>query len=55
MLANHYGECYTCGRNNNCELQALAMEYGVDFFRFGHLTSRRATRSTLRATPWSAT
>jgi iron-only hydrogenase group A len=41
MLANHYGECYTCGRNNNCELQALAMEYGVDFFRFGHLTAPR--------------
>jgi len=36
LLANHYGECYTCGRNNNCELQALAKEYGVDFFRFGH-------------------
>jgi NADH-quinone oxidoreductase subunit G/[NiFe] hydrogenase diaphorase moiety small subunit len=40
-LANHYGECYTCGRNNNCELQALAMEYGVDFFRFDHLTAPR--------------
>jgi NADH-quinone oxidoreductase subunit G/[NiFe] hydrogenase diaphorase moiety small subunit len=36
MLANHYGECYACGRNNNCELQNLAKEYGVDFFRFGH-------------------
>ena len=36
LLANHYGECYACGRNNNCELQALAKEYGVDFFRFGH-------------------
>jgi len=36
LLANHYGECYTCSRNNNCELQALAREYGVDFFRFGH-------------------
>ena len=36
MLANHYGECYSCNRNNNCELQALAHEYGVDFFRFGH-------------------
>jgi len=41
LLANHYGECYTCSRNNNCELQALAMEYGVDFFRFGHLTRPR--------------
>ncbi len=36
MLSKHYGECYACSRNNNCELQALAKEYGVDFFRFGH-------------------
>ncbi len=36
LLANHYGECYACNRNNNCELQSLAKEYGVDFFRFGH-------------------
>ncbi len=35
LLANHFGECYACGRNKNCELQALAQEYGVDFFRFG--------------------
>ncbi len=37
LLSRHYGNCYACGRNNNCELQALAKEYGVDFFRFGHL------------------
>ncbi len=37
MLSNHYGECYTCVRNNNCELQSLAQEYGVDFYRFGHV------------------
>ncbi len=36
MLSRHYGECYSCFRNNNCELQALAKEYGVDYFRFGH-------------------
>jgi iron-only hydrogenase group A len=36
LLSEHYGECYACGRNNNCELQALAKEYGVDMFRFGH-------------------
>lgn len=36
LLARHYGECYACPRNNNCELQSLAKEYGVDFFRFGH-------------------
>lgn len=36
LLSEHYGECYACGRNNNCELQSLAKEYGVDFFRFRH-------------------
>ena len=36
MLSEHFGECYACFRNNNCELQSLAKEYGVDFFRFGH-------------------
>jgi len=36
LLSRHYGECYACFRNNNCELQALAKEYGVDYFRFGH-------------------
>jgi NADH-quinone oxidoreductase subunit G/[NiFe] hydrogenase diaphorase moiety small subunit len=36
MLSEHHGECYSCFRNSNCELQALAKEYGVDFFRFGH-------------------
>jgi len=37
MLSKHYGECYACVRNNNCELQQLAKEYGVDFYRFGHV------------------
>lgn len=39
LLANHYGQCTTCRRNGNCELQALAREYGVDFPRFGRLES----------------
>jgi len=39
LLSTHYGECYSCKRNNNCELQALAKEYGVDFYRFGHVTA----------------
>jgi NADH-quinone oxidoreductase subunit G/[NiFe] hydrogenase diaphorase moiety small subunit len=43
LLSEHYGECYACGRNNNCELQALAKEYGVDFFRFGHPDKPRHT------------
>ncbi len=40
MLANHYGECYSCVKNLNCELQTLAHEYGVDFYRFGHVEKR---------------
>ncbi|MDN5278513.1 MAG: [NiFe] hydrogenase diaphorase moiety small subunit [Clostridiales bacterium] len=38
MLKHHVGECYSCFRNNNCELQSLAKEYGVDSYRFGHDT-----------------
>ncbi|HJW75801.1 MAG TPA: NADH-dependent [FeFe] hydrogenase, group A6 [Thermoleophilia bacterium] len=41
MLSDHYGDCYSCVRNGNCELQSLAEEYGVDFFRFGHPTEPR--------------
>jgi NADH dehydrogenase/NADH:ubiquinone oxidoreductase subunit G len=41
MLSEHYGECYTCVRNNNCELQALAKEYGVDDYTFGHVTESK--------------
>lgn len=38
MLSEHYGECYSCIRNQNCELQQLAEEYGVDKYTFGHVT-----------------
>ncbi len=41
LLRNHYGECYSCARNNNCELQALAKEYGVRTYKFGHLDKPR--------------
>ncbi len=46
MLAHHYGECYTCWRNQNCELQALADEYGVDSFRFGHPDKPKVPKDT---------
>ena len=39
LLRNHYGECYSCARNNNCELQSLAKEYGVTSYKFGHIES----------------
>ncbi len=29
LLSEHCGDCYTCSRNGNCELQALAEEYGI--------------------------
>ena len=29
ILADHPNECFTCGRNNNCELQKLAAEFGI--------------------------
>ena len=41
LLSEHVGECYTCFRNNNCELQSLAKEMGVTEFRFGQRTERR--------------
>jgi NADH-quinone oxidoreductase subunit G/[NiFe] hydrogenase diaphorase moiety small subunit len=44
LLSTHYGECYSCKRNNNCELQSLAKEYGVDFYRFGHVTESQCPK-----------
>lgn len=41
LLSEHYGECYSCFRNNNCELQSLAKEYGVDHYNFGHIEKSR--------------
>ncbi|MBU0683205.1 MAG: (2Fe-2S)-binding protein, partial [Candidatus Omnitrophica bacterium] len=41
LLRNHYGECYSCSRNNNCELQTLAKEYGVTTYKFGHTDKSR--------------
>ncbi len=38
MLSEHYGECYSCFRNGKCELQALAKEYGVDSYTYGHVS-----------------
>jgi len=37
LLSKHYGECYTCNRNCNCELRSLAMEYGIDSLPFGQI------------------
>ena len=38
LLRNHHGECYSCYRNNNCKLQALAKDYGITSYTFGHIS-----------------
>lgn len=35
ILSNHRMECLTCVRNQHCELQELAKEYGIEEVRFG--------------------
>ncbi len=35
MLSNHRMECLTCVRSQNCELQKLTKDYGIDEVRFG--------------------
>lgn len=34
MLADHFGDCTTCKRNQSCELQALAEEYGASWLYY---------------------
>ncbi|MCK5385018.1 MAG: [FeFe] hydrogenase, group A [Alphaproteobacteria bacterium] len=40
LLSEHCGDCYSCKRNGNCELQKLARDYGVDSYPFGHPTEK---------------
>lgn len=35
LISDHQGDCYTCKKNLNCELQSLAKDYGIDAFCFG--------------------
>jgi iron-only hydrogenase group A len=34
LLSEHDGNCQTCDRNNDCELQQLASDFGIDEIRF---------------------
>ncbi len=36
ILSNHPQDCLTCTRNNQCELQSLAAEFGLRQIRFDH-------------------
>ncbi len=47
LLSEHDGDCQTCDRNDDCELQALAGEMGIRQLRYqGDRSHRRVDRST---------
>jgi NADP-reducing hydrogenase subunit HndD len=47
LLSEHNGECQTCDRNEDCELQALAAELGIREVSYvGEKTRRRIDLST---------
>jgi iron-only hydrogenase group A len=47
LLSEHNGECQTCDRNEDCELQALAAELGIREIAYqGEHTRRRIDNST---------
>ncbi len=47
LLSEHNGECQTCERNGQCELQSLAAELGIRQIRFpGQQAKRRLDFST---------
>lgn len=48
LLSNHDKKCLSCPRNDNCELQKLCLEYGVEEDKFaGEMTENREDKSTL--------
>ena len=34
LLSEHYGDCFSCEKNGDCELQKYCIEYGVDTTNF---------------------
>ena len=47
LLSEHNGECQTCDRNEDCELQALAAELGIREIAYdGEKTKKRIDKST---------
>ena len=52
MLSDHPKNCLTCPKNQDCELQKLAFDYGVDEDRFNELMN---SLSTLGNVPYTYT
>ncbi|MCP6768933.1 hypothetical protein NL529_29220, partial [Klebsiella pneumoniae] len=47
LLSEHNGDCQTCDRSDDCELQALASELGIREITFrGEQTRKRFDTST---------
>jgi len=46
LLGEHYGDCYTCKRNGNCELQDVASTVGMDHSRFPYRYPQRTVDSS---------
>jgi NADP-reducing hydrogenase subunit HndD len=47
LLSEHEGDCKTCDRNDDCELQELAREMGIERIRYeGEKTAKRIDDST---------
>ncbi len=47
LLSEHEGDCQTCERNNDCELQELARSLGIDNVRFqGQKVEHKTDEST---------
>jgi len=47
LLSEHDGDCKICERNDNCELQELARELGINVIRYqGEKTTKRIDNST---------
>jgi formate dehydrogenase (NADP+) alpha subunit len=40
IMANHQGDCLTCAKNQNCELQKVARYLGIDETHFNRLRKR---------------
>lgn len=43
VFKNHCGECFSCIKNGNCELQTVAEEYNLTELKFGHTPVRKHT------------
>jgi iron-only hydrogenase group A len=48
LLSEHDGDCQTCNRNEDCELQSIAHELGIADLRF---TGEKASKSVDTSTP----